>query len=147
MVKLSKKTDYGLIAVRHLAQLGTGKPSSAKEIAQAYGMPVELLAKVLQKLVKQGLLVSQHGAEGGYALAREACSITAFDVIRAIEGPIFITSCVTVRGECGQAPHCTVREPLSRVNEVLAQALSSVRISDLGGDVPVLVQLRAPAQQ
>jgi Rrf2 family protein len=144
MVKLSKKTDYGLIAVRHLSRCGSGKPSSAKELAEAYGMPLELLAKVLQKLVKQGLLVSQHGAEGGYALAREASTITAFDVIRAIEGPIFITSCVTVRGECGQAPHCTVREPLSRINEVLAQALSSVRISDLGGGDRQLVQLDAP---
>ena len=143
MVKLSKKADYGLIAVRHLSQGETGKPSNAKEIARAHGMPVELLAKVLQKLVKQGLLVSHHGAEGGYALAREASSMTAFDVIRAIEGPIFITSCVTVRGECEQAPHCTVREPLSRVNEVLAQALSSVRISDLGGGLPPLVQLEA----
>ena len=146
MVKLSKKADYGLIAVRHLSQRGPGKPSSAKEIAQAHGMPVELLAKVLQKLVKQGLLVSQHGAEGGYALAREASTMTAFDVIRAIEGPIFITSCVTVRGECGQASHCTVREPLSRVNEVLAQALNSVRISDLGGGNQPLVQLEAQKQ-
>jgi len=146
MVKLSKKADYGLIAVRHLSKRGSGKPSSAKEIAQAHGMPAELLAKVLQKLVKQGLLVSQHGAEGGYALAREASTMTAFDVIRAIEGPIFITSCVTVRGECGQASHCTVREPLSRVNEVLAQALNSVRISDPGGGNQPLVQLEAQKQ-
>jgi Rrf2 family protein len=141
MVKLTKKTDYGLIAVRYLAQKAPGKYASAKEIAQAYGIPLELLAKVLQKLAKQGLLVSHHGAEGGYALARDASSITAFDVIRAIEGPIYITSCVTIKGECDQAPHCTVRQPLSRVNEVLAQALTSVRISDLGGGLEPLVQL------
>jgi Rrf2 family protein len=141
MVKLTKKTDYGLIAVRYLAQKAPGKYASAKEIAQAYGIPLELLAKVLQKLAKQGLLVSHHGAEGGYALARDASSITAFDVIRAIEGPIYITSCVTLKGECDQAPHCTVRQPLSRVNEVLAQALTSVRISDLGSGPEPLVQL------
>ena len=141
MVKLTKKTDYGLIAVRYLAQKAPGKHASAKEIAQAYGIPLELLAKVLQKLAKQGLLVSQHGAEGGYVLAREASTITAFDVIRAIEGPIFITSCVTVRGECEQAAHCTVRQPLSRINEVLAQALSSVRMSDFGGGQDRLVQV------
>lgn len=140
MVKLTKKTDYGLIAVKHLAQNAPGKHASAKEIALSYGIPLELLAKVLQRLVKKGLLVSHHGAEGGYALAREASTITAFDVIRAIEGPIFLTSCVTVKGECEQAPHCTVREPLSHVNEVLAQALTSVRISDLGGQ-EALVQL------
>ncbi len=142
MVKLTKKTDYGLIAIRYLAQKAPGKHVSAKEIAQTFGIPLELLAKVLQKLAKEGLVVSHHGAEGGYVLAREASAITALDVIRAIEGPILFTSCSTVRGECEQAPRCTVRLPLSRINEVLAAALGSIRISDLGGGREPLVQLQ-----
>src|SRR5439155_21307554 len=83
MLKLSKKSDYGLIAVKHLAEQVSGMACNTKEIAKAYGIPSELLAKVLQKLVKNGLLVSQHGAEGGYALARHPSTVTAFDVIRA----------------------------------------------------------------
>ncbi len=140
MLKLTKKADYGLIALRHLAAQRGARACSAKEIAHAYGIPAELLAKVLQRLVKSGLLVSQHGAEGGYALARDPSTVTAFDVIGAIEGPLFITSCMTHRGECSQAPRCTVREPLSKVNDVLMKALSSVTISSLGGDAPGLVQ-------
>jgi Rrf2 family protein len=138
MLKLSKKADYGLIAVRHLAmKLSTGA-CSTKEIAKTYGIPAELLAKVLQTLVKKGLLVSQQGAEGGYALARNPATVSAFDVIHAIDGPLLITSCVTSHGDCSQRPTCTVKEPLGKVNEIIVKALSSVTISSLGDEGPEL---------
>lgn len=142
MLKLSKKADYGLIAVRHLAEQGTAGACSARDIARTYRIPTELLAKILQKLAKNGLLVSQHGIKGGYVLSKSPAEITAFEVIRAIEGPLFITSCVTDRRECGQMGKCTVREPLSKVNETLVQALSAVTISALTREHPPLVQIR-----
>ena len=134
MLKLSKKADYGLIAVRHLAMKYSTGACSSKEIARTYGIPVELLAKILQKLVKRGLLVSHQGADGGYALAKDPSTVTAFEVIRAIDGPLLITSCTTSHGDCTQAPTCTVKEPLSKVNEIIVQALNSVTISSLGDD-------------
>jgi len=79
--------------------------------------------------VKAGLLHSQHGTNGGYTLARDAAKITAYEVIRAIDGPLFITSCITVRGECGQSEHCTIREPLRRVNQSIEDVLRSITIS------------------
>ena len=142
MLRLSKKADYGLIAVRHLAEQGAEGACSARDIARTYRIPTELLAKILQKLAKNGLLVSQHGTNGGYTLSRNPAKITAFEVIRAIEGPLFITSCVTDRRECGQMTKCTVREPLSKVNETLVQALSAVTISALTREQPPLVQIR-----
>ena len=145
MLKLSKKADYGLIAVRHLAQQAPSLACSAKEIALEYGIPTELLAKILQKLVKNGLLVSQHGTNGGYVLARPPKEISAFEVIRAIEGPLFITSCVTDKRECGQMTRCTVREPLQRVNETLVKALSAVTISSLSSEATGLVQIEGGA--
>ena len=153
MLKLSKKADYGLIAVRHLAMKHSVGACSSKEIAKTYGIPTELLAKILQKLVKNGLLVSQQGAEGGYSLARDPATVTAFEVIRAIDGPLLITSCVTAHGDCTQSPTCTVKEPLGKVNAIIVQALSSVTISSLGDDGsglaqagPALVQLGGPAR-
>jgi Rrf2 family protein len=153
MLKLSKKSDYGLIAVRHLAMKHPSGACNSKEIARTYGIPMELLAKILQKLVKNGLLVSQQGADGGYALARDPAAVTAFDVIRAIDGPLLITSCVTSHGDCSQRPTCTVKEPLEKVNEIIVQALSSVTILSLGDDAsglvqgnPGLVQLGGPAR-
>src|SRR6266496_6344576 len=117
MLKLTKKADYGLMAMRHLAEHGHGAVCSAKDVAESYGIPQEALAKILQRLAKAQLLISQHGSNGGYTLARDAKTISAFEVIQAIDGPLFITSCVTVRGECGQTHRCMVREPLRKVNE------------------------------
>ncbi len=130
MLKLTKKADYGLIAVKHLAECGQGA-CSAKDIAEAYGMPPQALAKILQRLVKAGLLHSQHGTNGGYALARDAHAITAFEVIKSIDGPLLITSCTTKHGDCEQSLRCTVREPLRKVNESIQDVLSRITIADM----------------
>ena len=111
MLKLTKKVDYGLMAMKHLAEHADQGACSAKDVADAYRIPQEPLAKILQRLVKAGLLHSQHGTNGGYKLAREPGVISAFEVIRAIDGPLFITSCVTVRGECDQTELCTFGSP------------------------------------
>ncbi len=131
MLKLTKKADYGLMAMKHLAENSAEGSCSAKDVAGAYGIPSEALAKILQRLAKAGLLQSQHGMNGGYTLARDASSISAFEVIRAIDGPLFITSCITVRGECGQTERCTVREPLRRVNQSIEDVLRQIKISDM----------------
>ena len=112
MLKLTKKADYALMAMKHFAENAQRGALSAKDVADSYGIPPEALAKILQRLAKAGLLHSQHGIKGGYTLARPAHAISAFEVIQAIDGPLFITSCVTVRGECDQTDRCTIREPL-----------------------------------
>lgn len=119
------------MAMKHLAEHGEGGTCSAKDIADSYGIPVEALAKILQRLVKSGLLQSQHGTKGGYTLARNPRMISAFEVIRAIDGPLFITSCITVRGECDQSERCTIREPLRRVNDSIEQVLRRITILDM----------------
>ncbi|MBZ5645691.1 MAG: Rrf2 family transcriptional regulator [Acidobacteriia bacterium] len=132
MLKLTKKADYGLMAMRHLSEHTQEGALSAKDVAEAYGIPAELLAKILQKLVKAKLLQSCHGINGGYSLARDPRTISAFEVIKAIEGPLFITSCVTSAGrECYQTDKCTVREPLRKVNESIQEVLSRISIWDM----------------
>ena len=131
MLKLTKKADYALMAMKHLAEHPSAASRSAKDVADAYGIPPEALAKILQRLVKAGLLLSQHGTNGGYTLARAAHTISAFEVIRAIDGPLFITSCVTVRGECGQSDRCNIREPLRKVNESIEAVLKRIKISHM----------------
>ncbi len=144
MLKLSKKADYGLIALKHLA-MHNGKGShSASDIAEVYGISTPLMAKVLQKLAKRGLVAARHGSSGGYTLARDPAQITALEAINAIDGPLFITSCVTQRGECDQTSTCTVREPLRRVNDSILEVLNKVTIlqmTDDGGSSEV-VELR-----
>ena len=130
MLKLTKKADYGLIALKHLAVQGPAS-SSAKEIAETYGVPVALLSKILQKLVKNGFLRSEHGTNGGYRLARPAQDITALDVIRSIDGPIFLTACFTEHGYCCHTDKCIVRDPLQKVHEGILRLLASITIADM----------------
>jgi FeS assembly SUF system regulator len=133
MLKLTKKADYGLIALKHLAVNGQGS-SSAKEIADTYGIPLPLLSKILQKLAKNGFLQSEHGTNGGYKLARDPHSITALEVIRSIDGPIVLTACFTEHGFCSHTDKCNVREPLRKVHESILRLLSSITISDMSQD-------------
>jgi Rrf2 family protein len=131
LLKLTKKADYALMAMKHLAEHPARTSRSAKDVADAFGIPPEALAKILQRLAKAGLLQSQHGINGGYTLARAANTISAFEVIQAIDGPLFITSCVTVRGECGQSDRCNIREPLRKVNESIEAVLKRIKISHM----------------
>jgi Rrf2 family protein len=131
MLKLTKKADYGLMAMKHLAEQAHQGACSAKDVADAYNIPQEALAKILQRLAKSGLLHSQHGTNGGYTLARPAGSISAFEVIRAIDGPLFITSCITIRGECDQTERCTIKEPLRRVNQSIEEVLRRITIAEM----------------
>ncbi|MGH9698854.1 MAG: SUF system Fe-S cluster assembly regulator [Candidatus Acidiferrales bacterium] len=143
MMKLSKKADYGLIALKHLAMHDGHGSSSAADIAEVYRMSTPLMAKVLQKLAKGGLVAARHGSSGGYTLARHPSEITALDVIRAIDGPLFITSCVTSRGQCDVTTTCSIREPLRRVNDSILGVLEKVTISQMTDEAPLseLVEL------
>ena len=130
MLKLSKKADYGLLAVNHLTLYRSQGSVSARDIGKTYRIPVGLLAKVLQRLAQMGLVVSHQGVNGGYTLAQTPEGISALDVICAIDGPVQIISChTTARGECEQTPTCTVKEPLMKVNERIVDALSSLSMA------------------
>ena len=131
MFQLSKKADYGLIALKHLA-LHSEESVSAREIASEYRIPAELLAKILQRLARKGLLLSQQGTHGGYVLARDPSRISIVDVIEALDGPIGITPCE--RGSsCDQLERCSVRNPLMAVRAKMVRILGDTSIYELAG--------------
>ncbi|HET9192757.1 MAG TPA: Rrf2 family transcriptional regulator [Vicinamibacterales bacterium] len=160
MLRLSKKADYALIAMKHLAlnarraearmrEGGAGAASaSAREIAEQYDIPIELLAKVLQRLVRTGLLASTQGTRGGYTLSRPSKSISVADVIQAIDGPFTVTACSTEKHDCEQYSKCSVRDPLWQIRERIVAALGTVTLSEMAADqdvatAPVAVVRRA----
>ncbi len=134
MLKLTKKADYGLIALKHLALRGATESVSTKDIAESYGIPLALLSKILQKLARNGFLRSEQGTNGGYRLAREPRFITALDVIRSIDGPIILTACFTDHHECTHSERCSVREPLRKVHEGILRLLQNITIADICRD-------------
>lgn len=152
MLRLSKKADYALLALRHLAVPGPRETVSARELAESYDLPPELLAKVLQQLVRGGLLVSVQGIRGGYGLARPAANITVVDVIQAIDGPMTVTACSEQDQSCDQYTKCNIRDPLWKLKDRIVSALEATTVAELAADltpaqpdvIPVSVVRSAP---
>jgi Rrf2 family protein len=134
MLRLSKKADYALMAMKHLAQKAGVSSTSAREIAEQYDIPIELMAKVLQRLVRTGLLVSTQGTRGGYTLSRASTSISVADVIQAIDGPFTVTACSTENADCDQYSKCNIRDPLWQIRERIVAALGTVTIAEMAND-------------
>ena len=145
MLKFSKKADYGLMALQHIASVQYGDVShsrvvNTKEIAEEYHIPVELLAKVLQTLAKHGVIESHNGPKGGYVLAREAGEITIAQVLEAIEGPLGLTDCSHEKEgvPCLQMEYCNIRTPLFKIQDSIYQLLNSMTIEDIMGGTPLI---------
>jgi Rrf2 family protein len=133
MVRLSKKVEYGLIAMRHIATRRGGDLVTAKEIAETYKIPYELLAKVLQRLSKAGLILSVHGVHGGYSLAGDPAEMPLSAIISAIEGtgPV-IAQCLSQGPEsCDVFDVCTIKVPLTKVQSNIERAFSSMMLSEI----------------
>ncbi len=147
MLKFSKKADYGLMAVQYISSVQFGDLRKArvvntKEIAEEYHIPVELLAKVLQTLARQGIVESQNGPKGGYLLARNAREITIAQVLEAIEGPLGITDCQQEQEDktmsCSCFNHCNIRTPLLKVQDSIYQLLNNMTVADMTGGTPLI---------
>jgi Rrf2 family protein len=137
MLRLSKKADYALMAMKHLAVRPDAASASAREIAEAYDIPMELLAKVLQRLVRRGLLVSHQGTRGGYRLSRATAMISVADIIQAIDGPLTVTACSTEAENCGQYAKCSIRDPLWRIKDRIIASLATCSLQEISSEAPM----------
>ena len=141
MLRLSKKADYALIAMKHLALRPDRAASSAREIAEQYDIPVELMAKVLQRLAREGLLASHQGTRGGYHMSRSPSAISVADVIQAVDGPLTVTACSTDEENCDQYAKCSVRDPLLKIKERILLALQECSITELASETTAPVPI------
>ena len=141
MLALTKKTDYALIAVSHLAK--RAEPVvSAREIAQACGVPQPILTNILKVLAGAGIVASTRGAAGGYSLARPVESITLHDLIATIEGPFQFVQCTAAntdagRNACGLESSCPIRSPVSKVYGRMKAFLENMTVAELLDDPEV----------
>jgi len=138
MLRMSRLTDYGLVLLTHLASTPVDQVHNARELAESAHLPLPMVSKILKVLTREGFLVSQRGAKGGYSLARRPEDVTVVAVIDALEGPIALTECGA--GSCEREANCVVRAPWQRINRVVRQSLEDVRLADLITPPPVPFQ-------
>ncbi len=134
MLQLTKRTEYGLIALLHMADRGSDVVS-AREIAEHYPVPRRLLAEVLKDLGRAGLVESQRGAMGGYALARSPEDISLSDIVAALEGAPVVASCESTQpahaGACEVEPVCPIRSPLHRIRDGIWRLMERTTLRSL----------------
>jgi Rrf2 family protein len=144
MLRFTKRADYGLMAIHYIAIHDDLGAVSAKRIAEEFAIPQELLAKILQRLAKQRLIVSHSGPRGGYVLARGPAEITLGEVIRALEGPIHIVSCLDSASDCPQMERCSLRRPVKKIHAAITQLLDTMSLAELtSDDVPEILSIGA----
>lgn len=137
MLSLTKKSEYGLVAVCHLAR-EQDKVVSARDIAERHHVPLPLLMNVLKSLNQAGIISSTRGARGGYQLAVDPTQLSLQALIEAIEGPVRFVPCAPGadgggRG-CDRTGFCDIRRPLHRVHEAFRDFLDCITIAELAHD-------------
>lgn len=134
MFQLSKKVEYGLIAIRHMAISPPGYMVTTKEIAEKYHIPYELLAKVMQKLAKEKFISSYQGVHGGYILARNPSELKVSDIINVIEGKpsVTIIQCEAEGPEnCIIHDTCTIKNPLVKLQGTINKVFNDLSIMEM----------------
>lgn len=135
MLRLTKRIEYGLMALKHISDKPEGQISPAKDIADCTQIPRELLAKVLQQLNRAGMIRSIQGPKGGYILSCSLARRSLADFIVTIEGEHSLVECASGVGEdCNLVDCCNVRTPLLRINQQLKQFLEKITLEEIISD-------------
>ncbi len=136
MLRLTKKSEYGIIALKHMMNQPVDTVISAKEIAECYNIPAENMAKILQMLVRKGVVSSCQGARGGYVLAKDASRISLSEIIESIEGPVGLVECVT-DSDCGctQLENCNISDPFQMIQKQFKIFLSGITLADINNEL------------
>jgi Rrf2 family protein len=138
MLKISRLTDYGLLATVYLARHG-GRVVAAREIAGFYHLPLPMITKVLKALGTSGVVQSHRGVGGGYSFEADAEHVTLGDLIEVLEGPWDLVECETTddhgHAVCGIRAACPSRRFMFGINRAIKGAFEQVTLADLARGV------------
>lgn len=140
MLRFTKRADYALMAMHYVSFHQEDGAVSVKRIAEEFSIPQELLAKILQRLAKKGLIASHNGPKGGYWLTRSPEEITVGQVLRALEGPIHIVGCMDDL-DCPQFLRCNLRRPVQKIQARISSLLDTMTLAELARDATPLAEL------
>ena len=131
MLKITRETEYGLMAMIHIATRPSGSLGYRREIADAFRIPNDFLAKVLQKLCRSELIRSQLGVSGGYCLSRQASKISFGEIVEAIEGPQKVVECVDGSQACVQLPVCPIERTMLQLQKRFRVQLREISLAEM----------------
>lgn len=134
-MNITAQEEYGLRCLLRVAKHESGDPMRTQEVAVAEGISLEYAAKLMRTLKHAGFVASTRGSAGGYLLARPAAEISVWQVIEALDGPLyeekFCDAHTGSQRDCTQSTDCSIRALWRNVNGLLKNALSSITLADL----------------
>ncbi len=131
-VIFSRSCEYAIQSVLYLANKEGKQSVLLREISESLGIPHHFLSKILQLLTRHGIVVSRKGANGGFSLNRPAGDISLADIVEAIDGVSFRTSCVLGFPECNAENACPVHNQWKEVRSRIETMLNRKDMSLLG---------------
>jgi Rrf2 family cysteine metabolism transcriptional repressor len=131
-LRLTARSEYGLLALIDLACRSGEGPVSARGVAERQRIPGKFLEQLFASLRKAGLVTAVRGAHGGFELSRSANAISVLDVVEALEGPLRPTLCA---GEtlCDRGGACAAADVWGRATTALRDVLGSTTLAALAG--------------
>lgn len=138
MLRVSKLTDYGSVILAYMAS-HPEQTMSAASLARAVLLPLATVRKLLKLLLKNGLLRSSLGKQGGYQLARPAEEISLAEIISVLEGSIALTECSAEKNLCRIENNCEIRQNWKSINRIIYQSLERVSLQEM---LPLKDQVR-----
>lgn len=139
MLKLNRRLEYALIALKHMAQVscaqdgGEKKLIPAKEISQAYSVPFDVVSRVLQILNQNGIVKSIQGVQGGYFLNKNLDEISLYHLIELLDGPLELVKCLGPDHDCEIKDSCNIMSPLQLFNQKVIEFYKTIKVSELVG--------------
>lgn len=137
MFRISKLTDYGTVVLAYLAA-SPGRRRTASEVAEATGIALPTVSKLLKCFHRAGLVTSTRGAHGGYQLSKPAAHISAASIIDAVEGPVAITECSGDHSNCDLEDVCSTGGSWQRINAAIRRSLDGISLAQLSGQEAML---------
>jgi Rrf2 family protein len=131
MLRVTKKIEYGIIAILYLAQQ-ENQSASVREMASTCGIPETLLSKIMQSMKAQGLVQPMYGNQGGYKLVRHLNEINLLEITQMLQGPIQVTECVgDSENSCPVKESCTIISPMNILNQKIVNLFQSTSLEAL----------------
>ncbi len=133
MSLVTTRSRYGLRLLVELAEQGVARATDLAGIARRQGIPESYLAKLALALKAAGLIRSERGARGGYALARAPEDIDLFTVVEVLEGRSSLLECSSDPSSCPRSGECKTLPVWTGLDQVVREYLSAITVASLAG--------------
>lgn len=132
MVKINRKLEYALMALKYMSQKIPGELTTAKEVSEAFRTPFDATARVMQQMAqKGGILRAEYGVNGGYQITKDLAKVSFYDLVEVVDGPTAVAKCLHKESPCEIQDTCNIVSPIVTLNSQLTDFYKGLSLKDL----------------